>query len=834
MKHKLHFLSLQSRMGRIVLSLSVFLVCVNNLVVQAQDISLAGVPYRIDTIQQMVAGPGCEYLSTRMTRVSDGKGPLDVYFLRVDVRNPYIRLEQVLGKDQVIGTEKPTAMMARKSTPTSVYVGGTNGDFFVTQGDVGTPIGLTIGNNEFAYIGHPHYKVGVVKEDGRPEIGNWMADRQATWVYSGKLVAGNDTFPIHHVNYHRYENELVLYNHYQGASTGTNNYGSEAVLSLLAGEQWTTSGKMKAKVESVTGNGGNTLIEADKFVLSGHGAMQSVIDGLQAGDEVEIIYSLIINGEEMKVAQCVSGHQTNLMVDNGVVVTENFWNELHPRTGYGYSQTGDTIIFCVVDGRTARSVGCTTQVLGAIMKHYGAWWALNWDGGGSSCMAINHFGQMNHGSDSGGERAVCNAMFVVADVPEDDQTIVTILPHEATFAVPHYGIYTPKFYGYNKYGLMVDTDVQGVVLSCDTTLGEIHNGNEFIASGTQSGLLHATFGTATTDIQISFVSEAKVSFRLDSILLDNRTSYEMEVTSPIGNNIVKVAAHVLTWQSGDEEICKVSETGALLGVNDGLTYVIGSLGSFCDTIQVRVENPTEAEYVWEDFVDETDSWVVSASSGFNPTFVAPETEGDVALQFTYKTSRKPFVQLEKDIPLYGLPDSIRLLFRTDAVIESIVLGVYANNNQASSSYIRHTFDSIDSNVDVVLSVSTADILGGMDYIFYPIWMKSLRLNISTSTSAGVHNIFWKGIVLYYDGVDVTYLDHTQMPTWAVYPNPVENGCLQISNAQIGANLVLCDIQGRLLVQDRVGAEHVQIDMQAYPAGQYLLTIDNQTVKIIKK
>ncbi len=801
----------------------------------AADISLAGVDYNIDTLKQMVVGPGCEYLQTRMVRSSDGTKPLDVFFLRVDIRNPYIRLEQVLSNDKVVGSERPTAMMARKSTPTSVYVGGTNGDFY---GEGGVPIGLTIGNSEYAYIGHPHYKIGTVREDGRPEIGNsgWTTDPQVTWIYTGKLVAGKDTFPIHHVNYTRNENELVLYNHYQGTSTGTNVYGSEAVLSLLSGEKWTTSGTMKAKVERVAANVGSTAITADKFVLSGHGTMKAVIESLQAGDEVEIIYSLIINGKETPVAQCVSGHQTNLMVDNGVVVTENFWDELHPRTGYGYSQTGDTIIFCVVDGRSSKSIGCTTQVLGAIMRHYGAWYALNWDGGGSSCMAINHFGQMNNPCDATGERAVANAMFVIADVPEDDQRVATLIPHESEFVVPRYGSYTPKFYAYNKYGILLDNELQDVTLSCDASLGEIYNGNEFVASGTQDGLLHATVDDATVDIHISFATDAEVAFRLDSVLLDNRKPYEMEVTSPIGENIVKLAPHVLTWISEDEHVCTVNEEGEIMAVNNGVTTVIGTLGSFEDTIQVRVQLPITRDYIWEDFVNNTDTWKIKASpASFKPTFVAPTEESPLAaLQFTGKTTRSPYILLEKDIPLYGLPDSIRIRFSTDALVEKLTLTLRANN-QAANEFKTHIFEPIYTNVDTTLSIAVADLFDGNDPAIYPIWMKSLRFAISTKLTTGTYHIVWRGIELYYDGVEIlTDLGHTILPTWAVYPNPVVDGMLQLCNLTVGSSLVLHDIQGRELVCQTVSDEQMQLDIHAYPAGQYLLTVDNQTVKIIKK
>ncbi len=486
------------------LSLSIFAFSF----LSAQDITLNKAGYSIDTVQQFVVGPGCEYLQVRMTRTSDGGQPLDVYLLRVDVTNEYIHLEQVLANDKIASLERPTAMMSRKTTSTNVVVGGTNGDFFSNK----LPLSTTICNSEFAYIGHPHYKIGLVDADGKPEIGDLMATKGATWLYSGKLVAGGRTDSIAHVNNTRQTNELVLYNHYQGTTTGTNNSGSEAVLSLLPGEQWTTSGTMKAKVESVRSGLGNTTISAGKFVLSGHGTMKSVIDGLKSGDEVEIVYSFLVNGAEMKASQCVGGHHTNLMVNNGVVVTENFFEDNHPRTGYGFTQDRNTVILCVVDGRRPGiSEGCDSRALGAIMKHYGAWKALCWDGGGSSCMAINKFGQVNNPSD-GSERTVVNGMFAVAKVPSDDQTITKIRCHIPELRLARGESFTPTFLGYNKYDILLDKALQGVKLSCDASLGTIQSDGSFVA-GLTSGLLHATYGTnVTVDIPVEIEGSIPFAF----------------------------------------------------------------------------------------------------------------------------------------------------------------------------------------------------------------------------------------------------------------------------------------------------------------------------------
>ncbi len=793
----------------------------------AADINLNGVAYRIDTLNQFVAGPGCEYWATRMTRVSDGNGRLDAYFLRVDMNNPYIRMQAVMGQDKLIGTERPSAMITRKSTPTSVYVGGTNGTFYVTEGDIGCPKAPAIIDREFLYLGGSGRGVGAVDVNGFGVFGTVKC-----WKFSGKLNLPDTTIAIKNINYAtRGENQLIVYNSYL-ASTRTDNTGTEVIVKLKEGESWKTTGNVKLVVVDVLKDQGNTSIAKGQYVLSGHGTKATELNKLQIGDEVSIDFTFKVNDVARDLQHCIGADWYSQIITDGEVVQEGFWDELHPRTGYGADKAGNVLLLCVVDGR-GNSVGCTTQVLGEIMKHNGAWNAVNFDGGGSSCMAINGFGQMNDPADASGERAVGDGFFAVADVPTDDHTIATIRPYEYKYTLPYFGMYAPKFYGYNQYGVMIDTDVQGVVLSCDAALGEIQEDGSFLASGTQDGTLQATLGNITTTIDIFVNRNAQIAFRLDSVLIDNRSAYEIEVVSQVNGNEVTLPAHVLEWEVEDESICNVNAKGELLGLKNGRTSVVGTMGDFSDTLQINVEIPPTSEYLWENFVV-NDSWTVSATSGFNPTFPAPTSSVlPVVLDFTYKVGRKPFILLEKEVPLYGLPDSVRIHLNTDAVIESIALALRANN-QTSSQFATHTFKSVPTNVDTTFTIAVSDLFDVSDRAIYPIWMKSLRFNIATTTTAGAHKIALRGIGLYYEGVDVTYLDQTAMPTWVVYPNPVEDGMLQVCNLTAASNLLLCDIQGRELLRQNINTEQVQINIQAYPAGQYLLTINNQTVKIIKK
>ena len=148
--------------------LSIFAFCVS--LTSFANITLNGIEYTIDTLSMYPVGPGSTFYELRMLRIG-AKGRLDCWLMTVDTKNPYITIEQVLAKDQLVGTERPSAMAERKTTDKKIFFGGTNGDFFATTGDVGRPVGFTVVNNEFAYIPIPtDRKMGGVDEQMRGVI----------------------------------------------------------------------------------------------------------------------------------------------------------------------------------------------------------------------------------------------------------------------------------------------------------------------------------------------------------------------------------------------------------------------------------------------------------------------------------------------------------------------------------------------------------------------------------------------------------------------------------------------------------------------------------------
>lgn len=715
--------------------LSLFAFCVS--LTSFANITLNGIEYTIDTLSMYPVGPGSTFYELRMLRIG-AKGRLDCWLMTVDTKNPYITIEQVLAKDQLVGTERPSAMAERKTTDKKIFFGGTNGDFFATTGDVGRPVGFTVVNNEFAYIPIPtDRKMGGVDEQMRGVIAKTME-------YSGALVLEDTTLNIAHVNYGRQSNELVLFNQHNGATTNTNAYGTELLIELLPDNMWGTNATIRAKVTDKQTQIGSMAIPDGQAVLSGHGTMAAELEKLNVGDEVTIQFSLKLDGVVTNLSQCIGADPYELIVENGEVPQSGYWDENHPRTAFGASEDASTLYFLVVDGRGV-SYGCTTKVLGEIIKHYGAYRAANWDGGGSSCLYIRNLGQMNNGSD-GSERACGNGMFAVANVPEVDNTIAAIAPYMPIYSLPRYGVAMPKFLGYNKYGVMIDTDVQGVTLSCAPELGEILEDGRFLASGEKGGTLYAHLGDISTELEIRLSTSAPVAIRLDSVLCDAAHPYEVEVQGRVGNAQIDLLASALDWTSLNPEVASVDERGIITGVSNGATQVIGRLGEFADTILVNVEIPTGVEMVWDDFRDAA-SWTIQTSSDYGAYLSVPEeTNAPVNFKFNYTGGRSPYVQLAKYAPIYSRPDTIRIPLTTDANFSKINVAIRANN--ASQAEVV-TIESVIANEELIINVPVADVFG-TDVAIFPLHFELMKMFIdSKATSKAEHYVTLNGITQIY-------------------------------------------------------------------------------------
>lgn len=194
--------------------------------------------------------------------------------------------------------------------------------------------------------------------------------------YQGFLVAIYDPSRIHIAT--------TAYLGERGESILTVSERENAIIAMNAGgfydPNWDSNGALphgtvisRGKVVSDyedSGNGGGFIgfTNDDKFILGNMSMHEAVAMGYR--DAIEFGPYLIVNGKR------------SFIRGNGG------WG-IAPRSAIGQRQDG-IVLFLVINGRTASSLGADMIDLCDIMENYGAYNAANLDGGSSSVLVINH------------------------------------------------------------------------------------------------------------------------------------------------------------------------------------------------------------------------------------------------------------------------------------------------------------------------------------------------------------------------------------------------------------------------------------------------------------
>ena len=229
---------------------------------------------------------------------------------------------------------------------------------------------------------------GYVLKNGNPDI---VQDIN----YYGTLDLPNGQhLVLKGMNRARISDDLVLYNSFFAPSTKTNQWGREIKI-------------VNNRVTAIS-TAGNMVITPGSSVISGHGTSAAALAQLRVGDRVTISETLG-NSAADAAETVVSGGP--LLVEHGRVqvrvaeekIPADIAKGRAPRTALGIKKDG-TLLMVVVDGRSNNSAGLTLTELATYMLRLGAREAVNFDGGGSSVMAIN--GQVVNKPSDGRERTV--------------------------------------------------------------------------------------------------------------------------------------------------------------------------------------------------------------------------------------------------------------------------------------------------------------------------------------------------------------------------------------------------------------------------------------------
>ncbi len=416
--------------------LSLFALCL---------VTLPAMAARADTTVKRLA-PGVVW-----TQEVDRATPLLVNVLDIDLRAPGIHVGVGLGQDKVSGMDashgrEDVSRHARRHH----VLAAVNADFFPFTGD---PLGVGIMDGELFSEpwtgnakGGPRTALGIGAEGRTAFLGivGFLGDLQA---------ADNARYFINGINRQVGAGEIVVFSPRYGPVTAYRKGGTEVVLGAVNGTVQADKLMVGRVVSVQAGSVLPAFIPQGGLVLSaGPGAGAAFLSAhCHVGDKLGFVLSVAPPGQThdgIKIAslpalpgslpsrgmsnigrealfwseagQAVGGGprllaEGQLAIDGQAEGFDaGFTDHAYPRTAVGISRDGRHLIIVTADGRQALSRGATLPEMAGILKRYGAWNAMNFDGGGSTSMAVAGL-PVSSPEGSGAERPVADMLTVQSD-----------------------------------------------------------------------------------------------------------------------------------------------------------------------------------------------------------------------------------------------------------------------------------------------------------------------------------------------------------------------------------------------------------------------------------
>ena len=319
-------------------------------------------------------------LSLTKIRKGTGHGPVQMWAARFDPRDGWrVRVEPGGGSLQ---RERVSQLASRKKAVLAV-----NGGFFAYDG---AAVGTVLVNGQWRRLPWNGRTAVGFDQNGRAKIGSMRTDARV-------IFGDNTSVPIRDLNGWPDARRVTAI---------TRNFAPYYKLS---------AGEMALVVENgrVTSKpgGGGTNVPANGFILVASGGARTPLERVARGTKARLSIAPI----GWPAITTALGGGPRLVKDGQIYVTsEGFRPDVlsgtGPRTAFGIDKQGRYIIL-VADGRQGYySTGLTLQELAATMQKLGAVDALNFDGGGSTALAVK--GKIINRPSDGIERRVANAILV--------------------------------------------------------------------------------------------------------------------------------------------------------------------------------------------------------------------------------------------------------------------------------------------------------------------------------------------------------------------------------------------------------------------------------------
>lgn len=337
--------------------------------------------------------------------------------LLFDLQKPGFRVGVALNEGGLTGRQRTSNLAVQYAALAAV-----NGDLF---SDNGLPQGLTIIDGRVV-TAPKHRATFAWRASGEPFIGYFTDE----WTWQAEVRAGPAVHPLTLLNTPCPQGQICMFNDFSASVPARegdikvllDNMGT--VIDVLAGQRVKIS--PGRRVLQGSGAGATWLRE--------HATLGERLDITIGTDPALSDFSYAIsggpiilrNGEFVADCLCALRDCSATARPSARLLCEDFstdWKIKHydwvrmPRTGIGFDAARQTLIVAVADGyQPGYSRGITQAEFAALLREFGAYSAMELDGGGSATMWLD--GRVvNRPPPEYGERYVANALLFYRDPP---------------------------------------------------------------------------------------------------------------------------------------------------------------------------------------------------------------------------------------------------------------------------------------------------------------------------------------------------------------------------------------------------------------------------------
>lgn len=498
--------------------------------------------------------------------------PVKVSVLKLDLSNPYLKIESLIGSDGTLEKTQPPAKMAERAGA----VAAVNGGFFIQ--DQGKPLGMIARNGELVSspIMRGDMPVFALDMDKRPVMGFFK--------FSGEVRAANGTaFPLFGVNKLLYTlesgevsdtNHLTLYNRSWGpVGRGTDGLG-EAVEAVVENGVVTRQVNVSDVPQPIPLNG---------YILRGYrSAADFIRKNLTVGSRVKVTYQTTPDYQKLKL----STGSNSFLVQQGTVAQfqENLKGK-NARTAAASAENGKVLYLVSVE-KSDYSTGAEQTELAQLLVAMGAQEAVNLDGGGSTAMVARHLGDTALSNitkpKEGWQRPVPDAIGIFNTAPRGNPAGLVISGPDTVLAKTsaNYTVkgYDTHFYPWQPQSYSMSVTGGGSVSSGVFTAGD---GGDVVIEASSSGV------KGTKQVRVVGASQIK-ALRVDPAAIKVKPGETAPLTfnvETLDGRVFPLDAQYVTVRA---ELGKVDGGRYTAGENRGSGKLEASYNGFTVQVPIRV------------------------------------------------------------------------------------------------------------------------------------------------------------------------------------------------------------------------------------------------------